>query len=186
MNLKTKLSILISAAALYSTGALATQTTMPNKAPEITVEMVDLSNNKKIGTVTASQSAYGVVFTPKLKIDGIKHGALHGFHVHVNPSCAPSMKDGKQVIGGAAGGHYDPENTKKHGFPWTADNHLGDLPALYIDQNGNATSPVLAPRLKVEDLEGRSLMVHIGGDNYSDHPKPLGGGGHRMLCGVFK
>lgn len=27
-------------------------------------------------------------------------------------------------------------------------------------------------------------MVHEGGDNYSDDPKPLGGGGARVACGV--
>lgn len=29
-------------------------------------------------------------------------------------------------------------------------------------------------------------MVHMGGDNHSDHPKPLGGGGDRYACGVIK
>jgi Cu-Zn family superoxide dismutase len=29
-------------------------------------------------------------------------------------------------------------------------------------------------------------MIHEGGDNYSDKPKPLGGGGARIACGVVK
>ena len=29
-----------------------------------------------------------------------------------------------------------------------------------------------------------ALMLHAGGDNYSDQPAPLGGGGARMACGV--
>jgi Cu-Zn family superoxide dismutase len=29
-------------------------------------------------------------------------------------------------------------------------------------------------------------MVHVGGDNYSDTPAPLGGGGGRLVCGVVK
>ncbi|NIY58922.1 superoxide dismutase family protein, partial [Francisella orientalis] len=37
----------------------------------------------------------------------------------------------------------------------------------------------------LEELEGHSLMIHEGGDNYSDTPKPLGGGGTRMWCGVI-
>jgi Cu-Zn family superoxide dismutase len=28
-------------------------------------------------------------------------------------------------------------------------------------------------------------MIHEGGDNYSDQPKPLGGGGARIACGVI-
>ena len=57
---------------------------------------------------------------------------------------------------------------------------------LVVDRDGKATLPVLAPRLKVKDIRGRSLMVHVGGDNYSDQPAPLGGGGARIACGVIK
>ena len=28
-------------------------------------------------------------------------------------------------------------------------------------------------------------MVHMGGDNHSDHPAPLGGGGARVACDVI-
>jgi Cu-Zn family superoxide dismutase len=28
-------------------------------------------------------------------------------------------------------------------------------------------------------------MIHQGGDNYSDDPKKLGGGGARVACGVI-
>ena len=28
-------------------------------------------------------------------------------------------------------------------------------------------------------------MAHAGGDNHSDHPLPLGGGGERFACGVI-
>jgi len=39
------------------------------------------------------------------------------------------------------------------------------------------------PVLKTLDqLEGRALMIHAGGDNYADEPEPLGGGGAR--CGL--
>ena len=42
------------------------------------------------------------------------------------------------------------------------------------------------PRLKKEEeIKGRSLMVHAGGDNHADHPEPLGGGGARVACGVI-
>jgi superoxide dismutase, Cu-Zn family len=35
-------------------------------------------------------------------------------------------------------------------------------------------------------MRGRSIMIHAGGDNYSDTPAPLGGGGARTACGVIK
>ena len=138
--------------------------------------------NQQVGTVNISLSPYGLVFTPALS--GLPPG-LHGFHVHENPSCAPKDKDGTMVAALAAGGHYDPGKTGRHGLPW-GDGHLGDLPGLYVDATGAATTPVLAPRLKLEDVKARSLMIHVGGDNHADHPKPLGGGGPRLVCGVIE
>lgn len=135
-----------------------------------------------IGTVTISETKYGLVFTPEL--NDLTPG-LHGFHVHANGSCAPNQADGKTVPAGAAGGHLDPAKTNKHGTPW-GDGHLGDLPGLHVDAKGMAAYPVLAPRLKMADVKGKALMVHAGGENHSDHPAPLGGGGARMACGVIQ
>lgn len=152
---------------------------------DTTVEMhvVDAKGvGAAIGTVVISETAYGLVFTPALT--GLPAG-LHGFHLHANASCEPAEKDGKAVAAGAAGGHYDPADTKQHGTAW-GNGHLGDLPALYVDANGVATNPVLAPRLKMADLQGRALMIHAGGDNHADHPAPLGGGGARVACGVIR
>ncbi|HDI6039899.1 TPA: superoxide dismutase family protein, partial [Escherichia coli] len=36
-----------------------------------------------------------------------------------------------------------------------------------------------------KEINGRSLMIHIGGDNHHDHPEPLGGGGARIACGII-
>lgn len=160
---------------LFTSGAAMANVVVP-------ISLVDASGaTSDAGNVTISESSHGLVFTPTLK--GLTPGQ-HGFHVHENGSCAPKEKDGKMVPALAAGGHYDPQKTGKHGTPW-GDGHLGDLPALYVAADGTATTPVLAPRLKMADMKGRSLMVHVGGDNHADHPAPLGGGGARMACGVI-
>jgi Cu-Zn family superoxide dismutase len=151
----------------------------------ITVQMNSVDEKgtgKSVGRIVVSETPYGVVFSPSLA--GLPPG-LHGFHVHENPSCGPKEKDGKMAPALAAGGHYDPSASKRHGLPW-GDGHLGDLPALFVDNMGNANNPVLAPRLKIADLKGRSLMIHAGGDNHADHPAPLGGGGARLICGVIE
>ncbi|MEO1879440.1 MAG: superoxide dismutase [Cu-Zn] SodC [Methylococcales bacterium] len=143
-------------------------------------------NNKGIGnlagTIKLSESKYGVVFSPQLK--GLTPG-FHGFHIHQHASCMPKTKAGKSVPALAAGGHYDPGLSKKHGTPW-GDGHLGDLPPLFVDANGNADQAVLAPRLKMAQLQGKAFMIHGGGDNHSDQPKALGGGGARVACGIAK
>ena len=154
-------------------------------AEEVVVKMY-LINNKgigtSIGTITITSSQYGTIFTPNLS--GLNPG-LHGFHVHENSNCGPAEKNGTMVPGLAAGGHYDPARTGRHEGPY-GKGHLGDLPALYADADGTATHPVLAPRIKIADLKGRSLIIHAGGDNYSDHPKALGGGGARVACGIVE
>jgi Cu-Zn family superoxide dismutase len=135
-----------------------------------------------VGEVTISETAYGLVFTPELK--SLPAG-IHGFHVHEKASCDSDMKDGKKVAALAAGGHFDPASTGKHLGPY-GDGHLGDLPAVYVNADEVANYPVLAPRLKkISDIKGHALMIHVGGDNHSDKPMPLGGGGDRMACGVI-
>ena len=36
------------------------------------------------------------------------------------------------------------------------------------------------------EVSERALMIHAGGDNHSDHPAALGGGGGRIVCGVIR
>ena len=149
----------------------------------VKVDLVDeKGQTKAIGQVTISESEHGLVFTPAL--EGLPPGP-HGFHVHENPSCAPGEKDGKTAAAIAAGSHLGHAANAQHGAPW-GKGHLGDLPALIVSSDGKANYPVLAPRLKLNDVKGRSLMIHAGGDNYSDQPAPLGGGGARIACGVIE
>ncbi|MBE0557186.1 MAG: superoxide dismutase family protein [Proteobacteria bacterium] len=154
-------------------------------AAENAIEMYLVSDQgigEKIGTITAADSQFGLILTPRLS--NLPQG-IHGFHVHQNPDCGHAMPGGKPMAALAAGGHYDPAKTDRHAGPY-GNGHLGDLPALYVDKDGKASLPVLAPRLNVADLQGRSLMIHAGGDNYSDLPEKLGGGGGRIACGAVK
>lgn len=138
-----------------------------------------------IGTITFRDTRQGLLVEPKLA--SLQPPGPHGFHVHENPDCGPGPgPNGQPAAGLAAGGHYDPKGTKRHRGPHGADGHLGDLPVLVVDRDGTAVVPVLASRLKVRDLVGRSIMVHAGGDNYDDSPAALGGGGGRIACGVIK
>lgn len=137
---------------------------------------------RSFGEVEITQTKEGLVFSPKL--EGLSPG-LHGFHVHENPSCDPAEKNGKIVPGGGAGSHFDPNKSQHHDAPW-ADGHMGDLPALFVDDDGKAEHPLLAPRLKLKQIKNRALIIHAQGDNYADDPKPLGGGGSRVACGLIK
>jgi Cu-Zn family superoxide dismutase len=143
----------------------------------VPVYFVTVSNVGKLaGTVQVTPTKYGLLFIPDLH--GLTTG-IHGFHIHQNASCEEN--------GMAAGGHLDPQDTNKHLGPYNDLSHLGDLPALYVAADGSATLPVLAPRLRhLDEIRNHALMIHDGGDNYSDQPTKLGGGGTRMICGIIK
>lgn len=149
-----------------------------------TVNKIDANGvGTAIGTATLKDTKVGLLIEPNLV--GLPPGA-HGFHVHEKGDCGPAEQNGQKVAGMAAGGHYDPGHTGKHLGPESTEGHEGDLPVLVVDKDGKATLPVLAPHLKVKDARGRALMIHVGGDNYSDQPLPLGGGGARIACGIIK
>ncbi len=137
---------------------------------------------EEVGIVKLEDTEYGLLITPQLK--GLPQG-VHGFHIHENPDCGPGVKDGKVVPGLNAGGHFDPFNTGQHEGPY-GNGHLGDLPPLWVNEEGMVTIQVLAPRLKLAYLSGRSMMIHEGADNFSDEPQALGGGGARLACGIIE
>jgi Cu/Zn superoxide dismutase len=140
----------------------------------IPVHLTDAQGvGKTVGIVTADDSIYGLLLTPNLR--DLPPG-VHGFHIHELPMC-----DHK---GTAAGAHFDPDHSAAHLGPYSH-GHLGDLPVLIVGLNGRASLPLLAPRLKLSDIAGRALMIHVGADNYSDTPEKLGGGGARLACGVI-
>lgn len=150
---------------------------------DVTINLVDTDGKQEsIGSIEISETEHGLLFTPDLT--SLPAG-VHGFHVHENGSCDAAEKDGEMVPAQAAGGHYDPAGTGKHLGPYD-NGHLGDLPALYVNEDGTADYPVLAPRIKkLSEIKDKALMIHAGGDNHADHPEPLGGGGARMACGVI-
>lgn len=164
----------LSATLLSATAALAdTATVTINK---ITPDGV----GEAIGKATITDSSSGAVIA--IEVAGIPPGE-HGMHVHEKGDCGAGERDGKKVAGFAAGPHYDPAKTGKHAGPEGA-GHLGDLPKL-VATEGTTKATLTAPHVKVSDIAGRTLMIHEGGDSYSDTPE-LGGGKARIACGVIQ
>ncbi len=162
-------------------GLFLTSGTAWSASITVTMRQVDANGvGEIIGTIQFQDSAKGLKVVPNLH--SLSTGQ-HGTHVHENPACGALEKDGKIVPGLAAGGHFDPGKAASHQGP-QGQGHLGDLPVLYVDGEGRATRSGWAPKLKTSDLTGRAIVIHAGGDTYSDDPKKLGGGGARVACGV--
>jgi Cu-Zn family superoxide dismutase len=177
----TKLSATMSGF-LFLAASSASAAAKAPKPIKVDVNFIDPSGvGKPAGTVTIKQTADGLELDTNLK--GLAPGE-HGFHLHENGSCAPADKEGKPTAGQAAGGHFDPDATKAHKGPGGG-GHKGDLPKLEIDAKGESKAKLKVAGLKLDDVKGKSIMIHEGGDNYADAPKPLGGGGTRVACGVI-
>ncbi|MBC8131716.1 MAG: superoxide dismutase family protein [Deltaproteobacteria bacterium] len=156
----------------------------PAKPKPVRVTMNQISVDgvgAAVGTVKIRQTKEGVELAVNLK--ELSPGE-HGFHLHEKGSCYPADKDGKKTSGQAAGPHWDPDATKAHKGPGGG-GHKGDLPKLIVTDKGKFKGKLPVAGLVLADLQGKSLMIHAGGDTYSDTPSPLGGGGDRIVCGVI-
>ncbi|MBA4696667.1 MAG: superoxide dismutase family protein [Legionella sp.] len=148
-------------------------TTAISHATERTARLYTTGPSKTdVGQVTFRDTPYGLLIIPAFSL--LPPG-LHGFHLHQYSNCGDA--------GMKAGGHYDPLHTQSHQGPY-AQGHSGDLPVLYVAEDGKASIPSLAPRLKTNQLDGLTVMIHSGGDNYTDQPS-MGGGGTRIACGII-
>ena len=165
---------------------VALSVSIPAMAADLTARMHQATQEgtaEDLGTITVASSAAGA--TMKLALHGLSPGP-HGFHVHQNGDCSPTVVNNVHVPAGAAGGHMDPDHSGKHEGP-SGQGHLGDLPVLEAQPDGTATQTLTAPRIKdIDALKGHALVIHTGADNYADTPAPLGGGGGRFGCGVVE
>jgi Cu-Zn family superoxide dismutase len=175
-------TVILAGAALFAL-AVPVRSAAAAKSAKATMNLITADGvGKAVGTITIKAGKDGVTIEPKLK--DLPPGE-HGFHLHEKGSCDPADKEGKKTAGQAAGGHFDPDATKAHKGPGGG-GHKGDLPKLVVSDKGEAKDKLEVKGLSLADFEGKALMIHSGGDNYSDTPKPLGGGGDRIACGVVK
>ena len=126
----------------------------------------------------------------RLSVQGLTPGP-HGFHIHANGACAPGADPatGQTVAFGAAGGHFDPGQSRNHGHPGQDPHHAhaGELPNITVGADGRGTLRYLNPHVSLSRQPntafGRALVVHEGPDDYVTDP--AGNAGARVLCGVI-
>ncbi|WP_164084732.1 tetratricopeptide repeat protein [Alteromonas flava] len=117
---------------------------------------------------------------------------LNGMHFHEKPSCEAGLQQGERVAGLAAGGHYghghmmmdmgdmdmSSMTPEAHAMHMQMMKPKGDLPPLPIAADGTATDSVFGANLTIEELRGRSLMIHQG-------PDVDGVSGPKIACAVI-
>lgn len=92
-----------------------------------------------------------------------------GLHIHEGGSCS-----GAGFL--ETGGHYNPSGTQ-HPF------HVGDLPPL-LRCNDGAYLAVRTNRFRVQDVIGKTVVIHSGPDDFIS--QPAGNAGEKIACGVIE
>ncbi|NMF89177.1 superoxide dismutase family protein [Aromatoleum petrolei] len=131
--------------------------------------------NAAAGTVKFTEVDGGVLIDAS--VTGLSPGK-HGFHIHEKGDC--SAPDGT-----SAGGHFNPSG-KPHGDPAKGERHLGDMPMLVADANGNAKLGTILEGLTISgkgNIVGLGVIVHAAPDDFKT--QPTGNSGARVACGVI-
>jgi superoxide dismutase, Cu-Zn family len=150
-----------------------------------TAQLIDTAG-EPAGVVTFTQVRGGVV---QVDADVTRLTGFHGFHVHAGASCDPT---GTPPFISAAG-HYHGTGDHQH-----ADHgrHAGDLPSLLARTDGGGVLSFETDKLTVDEIVGRTVIVHQGPDNFANIPArygvpdattmATGDAGGRRYCGEIR
>jgi Cu-Zn family superoxide dismutase len=148
------------------------------ESPDLTLEFTPKSGSSAAGTATFNEIGGLVTFTATLT--GLEPG-VHAIHIHEKSDCsAPDAS--------SAGGHWNP-TFKKHGKWGSGEYHKGDIGNFPVDQNGNGTITMTTSEWcigcgdKNKDILGKSIIVHMGADDYVT--QPTGDAGGRAACSAI-
>ena len=106
------------------------------------------------------------------KSEGDCVGRIFGFHIHSGESCGGEGEEPFPM----SGTHYDTDNCQ---HPY----HVGDLPPLF-STDGYAFSAFATGRFSVEDIIGKTVIIHDSPDDFSSQPS--GNAGKKIACGEIK
>ena len=91
-----------------------------------------------------------------------------GFHIHEFGDCTPPFDK--------SGMHYNPKNVPHP-------QHAGDMPSL-LNSDGYAFLVFYTDRLTLQDVIGKSVIIHSQRDDFTTQPS--GDSGEKIGCGVIR
>ncbi|MBQ2999329.1 MAG: superoxide dismutase family protein [Clostridia bacterium] len=103
--------------------------------------------------------------------EGTCGGGIFAFHLHGGTSCTGNEEDPFAN----AGTHYNPENCPHP-------DHAGDMPPLFC-VGDRAFLAFLTDRFSVNEILGKTVVVHDGVDDFTTQPS--GNSGNKIACGVI-
>ena len=97
---------------------------------------------------------------------------IFAFHIHTGSECSGNSADPFADTMG----HFNPSGCD---HPY----HAGDLPPLF-ECGGHAWMTVLTDRFTVDDIIGKTVVIHSAPDDF--HSQPSGNSGEKIVCGVIE
>lgn len=94
---------------------------------------------------------------------------VFGFHIHSGNKCAGTAEDPFAD----AMSHYNPNNCPHP-------HHAGDMPPLF-GNSGRALLIFLTDRFTVEEIIGKTVIIHSSPDDFTTQPS--GNSGKKIACG---
>lgn len=118
------------------------------------------------GRASFSRTPMGGVFV-KVEVYGLpKEDSFLALHLHEYGDCTlPFDKTGN---------HYNPKHVEHPA-------HAGDMPSL-LNNEGYAFLAFYTDRLKIQDVIGKSIIIHRKRDDFTSQPS--GDAGEKIACGV--
>jgi Cu-Zn family superoxide dismutase len=128
---------------------------------------------------------------------------FHGLHIHANDAsgngdgCIADAAQPPATWFVSADGHWKHDPGELHGA------HAGDLPSVYVNDDGSATIEFDVDKLTASEVVGRAVVLHVGLDNFGNVPvgagsdqytagptaltktQATGNAGDRFACGVI-
>lgn len=133
----------------------------------------NVSNPQLSGLVKFYQTAYGGVLVeaeifglPNISEQG--HADFYAMHIHEFGDCTDPFEN--------TGQHYNPD-LAEHPY------HAGDLPPLLSNQ-GYAFTAFYDKRFTVDEIIGKSVILHSGHDDFTTQPS--GNSGEKIGCGEIR
>lgn len=156
---------------VLSTGLL-TACASSMSGPAASAQMAARSGSAVSGEVRFSERGGSLLVDAQLA--GLSPGE-HGFHIHDVGDCSAADAS-------SAKGHFNPSG-KQHGHHDSDNHHGGDIPNLVANTQGEARWVGQVKGLSLNDILGRSVVVHADPDDYKS--QPAGNSGKRVACGVI-
>ncbi len=163
------------------------------------------ASGQEIGTVKfVDGHGYTEVRVEIRRGSAVAADAFHGFHIHANDGatngegCVADPAQPSNTWFTSADGHWKSDTTQTHG------QHTGDMPSVFVNENGSVETRFTISRIPLSDLNGKAVVLHAGADNFGNVPvgtaadqytanagdattktQNTGNAGDRIACGVI-